>query len=311
MKVRAGAADRLSPGGRPETGRQRPPLFRALGADEPPDEIELDGRSWRRVETFKHDSWAATALYRTGKGRAAVCKFNRREPIFGLPMRWLGRALARREAAMLRRLADVPLVPDPLGRVRRQGRVLPNAVAHVFVPGHPLREGQRVDDAFFPALEGLLAELHGRGIAYVDLHKRENVLVGDDGRPYLIDFQISVCLLAVWPLTVLLRILQRSDDYHLAKHYARYRPDQCGYGPATIAMRRPWWIRLHRAFAVPLRQSRRQLLVWLGIRRDDGRSATEAFPEQAVREEPLVSIPFPTVRSRDSQPAVEPMRRAA
>ena len=38
-------------------------------------------------------------------------------------------------------------------------------------------------DEFLPTLRGLLNKLHRRGIAYVDLHKRENIIVGDDGRP--------------------------------------------------------------------------------------------------------------------------------
>jgi len=286
-------------------------MFRALGRDEPPETVEIDGRTWRRVDIFKHDSWAATAQYQSDDGHLAACKFNRRQPIFGLPMRWLGRRLAAREAAMLDRLADHELVPDPLGPVRCAGRELPNAVAHVFVPGHPLRRDEVVDDYFFPDLEDLLADLHRRGMAYVDLHKRENVLVGDDGRPHLIDFQISVRLPRVWPLSAVLRILQRSDDYHLAKHFARHRPDQCDHTPATIAMRRPWWIRAHRAFAVPLRQLRRRLLVWLGIRRPGGRSTTEAFPEQAVRDEEVISVPFPDVTPSPSPHQLEPIRRAA
>jgi hypothetical protein len=226
-------------------------------------------------------------------------------------MKWLGRRLAAREAAMLDRLADLELVPDPLGPVSCDGRELPNAVAHVFIPGHPLRRGEAVDDHFFPDLEDLLADVHRRGIAYVDLHKRENVLVGDDGQPYLIDFQISMRLPRVWPLSAVLRILQRSDDYHLAKHFARHRPDQCDLTPATIALRRPWWIRLHRTFAAPLRQLRRRLLVWLGIRQPGGRSTTEAFPEQAVREEQVISIPFPGTQSESTPRQPQPIRRAA
>ena len=36
-----------------------------------------------------------------------------------------------------------------------------------------------------------LAEIHRRGMAYVDLEKCENVLVGDDGAPLLTDFGIA------------------------------------------------------------------------------------------------------------------------
>src|SRR5437763_754353 len=72
----------------------------------------------------------------------------------------------------------------------------------------------------FTALEELLDHVHRRGMAYVDLHKRENILVGEDGRLYLLDFQISFCMRAWWPanalpVRILLKILQQSDRYHL------------------------------------------------------------------------------------------------
>src|SRR5205085_3317670 len=137
---------------------------------------------------FKHDSWAATALYAGPAGRV-VCKFNRQQPAVVLPLRWLGRRLARREEAVLRRLGDLPNVPRWAGAVSADGRRLAHAVAHDFIPGHPLGERERVGDGFFGELADLLAAMHRCGVAYVDLHKRENVIVGDDGRPYLIDFQ--------------------------------------------------------------------------------------------------------------------------
>jgi hypothetical protein len=45
--------------------RPRPAPFRALGAADPPATITLDGETFRRVEILKHDSWAATAVYRS------------------------------------------------------------------------------------------------------------------------------------------------------------------------------------------------------------------------------------------------------
>jgi hypothetical protein len=267
--------------------RARPPLFRALGKNEPPARIEVGQRPCSLVRVIKHDSWAATALYE-GDGRKVICKFNRQQPVGKLPMAWLGRYLARREAGLYRRLADLPLVPDWAGEVCVGGKPLHHAVAHVYVPGHPLGEGEKVNDDFFPLLEGLLAEVHARDIAYVDLHKRENILVGDNGRPYLIDFQISLALAPWFPakslLTVaLLRLFQQADAYHLRKHIVRHRPDLVGHAPEEVAIRRPWWIRLHRLVGRPLRFLRRRLLVALKIRSGLGRAESERFPEEGLR----------------------------
>lgn len=271
--------------------RVRPALFRALGNSEPPETITVDGREYRLETVFKHDSWAATAVYAPlAGGPRIVCKFNRRQSILGLPAGWIGRWLARRESAFLRRLEPLHQVPRCLGTVTAHGQPQRNACARTFIEGHPLGRYETVNDEFFPSLHRLLDEMHARGIAYVDLHKRENILVGDDGQPYLIDFQVCAAtpesLHRRLPgLRGLLAPLFRMDRYHVAKHHQRLRPDQCGLSRDDVAGQRPLWVRFHRLIAQPLRQLRRGLLVRLGIRKADGRAHSEAFPEDAIRRE--------------------------
>jgi hypothetical protein len=263
--------------------RPRPPILRALGSHEPPPQVEIDGATYRLERVVKHDSWAATAFYE-GDGKRVVCKFNRLRRIGPIPMGWLGRWLAGREAYALRRLVGLPGIAPVLGEVREAGKLLPNAVAHVFIPGRPLARYDRITAKNFAELERLLADMHARGMAYVDLHKRENILVGEDGRLYLIDFQISFCMRSWWPARSLpvrafLWLLQRSDRYHLSKHSTRCT--EAEKRPARPA--RPWWILLHRTVARPLRACRRWLLVRSGIRTGLGRVDTEFFPEEVVR----------------------------
>jgi hypothetical protein len=250
--------------------------------------VEIGGQPYLRERVFKHDSWAATALYRAeAGGRRAICKFNRIQRIGPIPMGWLGKRLAWNERTILERMDDHPGVPGWLGDVAAGGRVLTNAVSRAFIEGRPLGRHDQVDDGFFPSLRSILDVMHARRLAYVDLHKRENVLVGEDGRPYLIDFQISHAGPAGWRgwlpwQAVVLRILQRSDDYHFAKMWCRSRPDQTG-GEENLA--RPWWIRLHRLVARPFRSLRRGLLVRRGIRSGKGRATSEHFTEEALRVE--------------------------
>jgi hypothetical protein len=267
------------------TARPRPPLFRALGEGDPPVEVVVDGRRYERLEIFKHDSWAATALY-GGAGGRIVCKFNRIQPLAGIPMNWLGRRLAERERRALARLADLPQIPAPRGPVFAGGARLRNAVAREFIPGHPLGKDERVRGDFFPSLRRALREMHVRGIAYVDLHKRENIVVGDDGRPYLVDFQISFDVTRPrlrWVLGIRAAFEQLcvGDLYHLEKHIRRADALAGAYAAPAI----PAWLRIHRVFAVPFRQLRRRLLVARGIRTGRGAVASEVFAEDAVRRE--------------------------
>jgi hypothetical protein len=218
----------------------------------------LAGKGYGLVQVLKHDFFAATALYQAADGTKAVLKLGRTEDLLALPMAWLGRWLTRREAAIYAALWEWPAVPDLLGTVGDNGFV------HAYVEGHPLERGQRVGDGFFEDLAGLVAELHRQDMAYVDLEKRENILVGEDGRPYLIDFQISLRLTGWWSRRWLARALlgrfQHGDRYHLLKHKRRHRPDLMTDQEWSQARRRGLGLWLHRLIAKPFTAIRRRTL---------------------------------------------------
>jgi len=264
--------------------KPRPSWLKALGKQSLPEFIAIGGVAHHLRETFKHDSWAATGLYEGPSGALAVVKLHRQSPVFGVPMRWLGRRMARHEIRLLEGLADLKGIPALAGPVSLSGTTLRHAVARHYIEGHPLGNREAVNESFFPGLSALLNAMHERKVAYVDLHKRENILVNEKGEPCLIDFQISVAWPRWLPAGPLFTILSRSDQYHLMKHWARCRPDQCGFEEAELRERMPWWIRVHRLVAVPVRQLRRRLLVKLEVRSGKGRVETELFAEDALRQ---------------------------
>lgn len=238
--------------------RLRHPWLFALPGGVLPQAVQCGGETYRLVEVFKHDFFAGTGLYE-GPAGLAVLKMGRVNPALTIPMVWIGRFLGRREIRLYAELQDQAGVPRLIGAVGRTGFL------HAFVPGHALERREAVSDSFFDELRDLLAEMHRRHIAYVDLNKRQNILVGDDGRPYLIDFQISLHLpprgwcklaLAQW----LLRIFQRADNYHYLKHKLRLRPDLATPEERAIVERTSWPIRLHRLIARPLTNLRRRTL---------------------------------------------------
>jgi hypothetical protein len=264
--------------------KPRPSWLKALGSQPLPESIAIGGVDHRLRDTFKHDSWAATGLYESPAGGLVVVKLHRQSPAFGVPMRWLGRRMARHELALLQGLAGLDGIPALAGPVSADGRTLRHGVARHYIDGHPLGNREAVNESFFPGLSALLNAMHQRKVAYIDLHKRENILVNDRGEPCLIDFQISVAWPRWLPAGPLFTILRRSDEYHLMKHWARCRPDQCRSVAADLRDRIPWWIRVHRLIAVPVRQLRRRLLVKLGVRAGKGRVETELFAEDALRQ---------------------------
>ena len=88
-----------------------------------------------------------------------------------------------------------------------------------FVPGVPLCLATTLPRDFFERLEELARALHAHGVCHNDLHKEANVLVGDDGYPALVDFQLA---------SVHRRrgrafdVRAREDLRHVWKHRAHY-----------------------------------------------------------------------------------------
>lgn len=267
--------------------RARPPLFRALGRKQPPRVITMNGEEYTLVEIFKHDSWAATALYGRLHARI-VAKFNREQPLFFVPMKWLGRWLARHEARALRLLRGIDGVPADAGPVWIDGRERRSAMAHSYIDGRPFHIDDKPPDIFFFRLAEMLKAMHQRGLAYVDLNKRENILITTDGGPALVDFQLHFApprwALRLPPVRWLFRELQANDLYHLHKHIDWHRPDLLPVAASDWSRQQPITGRVWRIVYVrPMQIFRRRLLVWLRIREGTGLAVSELEPEKAAR----------------------------
>ena len=240
----------------------------ALGRAGLPEAFAVAGRSYRLDRTVKHDFYAAVGFYDAvapdgGPADRAVLKVQRATSFGGVPLRWVGRWLCRREVRMYERLADVPAVPALLGRVG------PTGFAHAYAPGRPLgdyRDGPPLPAAFFDDLSAAIDALHARRVAYVDLNKPENVIVGDDGRPHLIDFQIAwdgELRWGWWWGWTGFAGCRAADRYHLLKHKRRFRPDLLTDADRAALDRGFALLRLHRRLSRPYFWARRRLFAWL------------------------------------------------
>lgn len=122
-----------------------------------------------------------------GSDQWVLKDFSRKDCLF---RQTLARFLVRREWKTLCRLeglAGIPAKPVRFG---------PLTLGYRFVPGETLRSVQRrnatLDREYFCALERLVAELHLRGYAHLDLRNGKNILVKPDGCPHLLDFQAGL-----------------------------------------------------------------------------------------------------------------------
>ncbi|MDH3627095.1 MAG: hypothetical protein OEV00_11445 [Acidobacteriota bacterium] len=231
-----------------------------------PDRVEVQGARFSRASVLKHDFHGATGIYVQGADKVIV-KLGRRISFFGLPMGWLGRWLIGREQRIYRVLGEMDGVPRYRGEVGAAG------LAHDYIEGRPLvRISPSLDPQFFSRLDELLKRIHLHDLAYIDLSKPENVLVGDDRRPYLIDFGIAWHCpeerrqrRGVWRLlptragTALLREFQRADRFHLLKHWRRNDPESMTPEDHTESWERRGWTRAHGWIRVPYRALRRWL----------------------------------------------------
>ena len=196
---------------------------------------DLRAAEFEVVRVLKDDFFAENLLLARG-GERFVAKHSRmRQPLAWVlrPVSWLLSRLESRAYDRMRGVTGVPGRVEPSGRAFFVHRYVEGTTLHRYNKEHRdrRRRGEAiVSDAFFAGLETILVEIHRRGMTYNDLSKPENIIVGADGRPYLIDFQISSDFSALGPalrkfLDPLFGLLRREDLYHLLKLKAKIRPD--------------------------------------------------------------------------------------
>jgi RIO-like serine/threonine protein kinase len=167
---------------------------------------------------------------------------------------WLARLFARREQRALEALAGLEGVPrlvrDPALESARPGA----SVLRSWIEGRPLSRAEVLPEDFFEQLDRLVAAVHARGVCHNDLHKEQNILVGSDGLPSLVDFQLASVHAR---RGALFASRAREDLRHVEKHRRRYT--RLGRGPrgrmqsgAGAEYRRSWLARAWRRGVKPL-----------------------------------------------------------
>ena len=231
----------------------------------PPERIELGGAAYRLVRVFKHDFFAATCLYEAAAPQRprwprVVVKYSRSQAFLGIPCGWYARLMRAHEEGIYAALTGLDGVPAWAGRVG------PDGYAIEYVDAAPLDHFERPPEGFFDRLVALMRQIHARGVAYCDANKRSNILVGEGGRPFLVDYQISFRRRDDWPwplrslIAAAVSYICQRDLYHLYKHKRRLAPDELTPEEDALSRRRSGLHALHRRLTKPWRGLRRRFL---------------------------------------------------
>lgn len=136
---------------------------------------------------------------------------------------FIARFLIWREVKAYRRLRGLNGVPTFYRAIAGPGLVL-EEISGRSLEG--LEAERKLPEAFFKELEVLVEKIHERGLAHCDLKRAPNVLVGDDGRPYIVDWSSAVTEreLRFLPLRAIYRRFLQDDFNAVTKLRRRHCP---------------------------------------------------------------------------------------
>jgi serine/threonine protein kinase len=104
------------------------------------------------------------------------------------------------------------------------------ALALEEIPSRPLKKHNKnikLSDTFFDDLKNIVDSFHKRGLAHCDLKNGANVLVGRNGRPYIVDWSASIsekeC--RFFPMNRIYLRFVLDDYFAIIKLKMRYAPE--------------------------------------------------------------------------------------
>jgi hypothetical protein len=224
-----------------------------------PDVLSIHGEPYQFEKILKEDFFSINVLYLAESGTRYVLKLSDFRFILGILLTPFAILMSRREYRIYSLVKDLPLVPELGPRLGMRGYL------HKFIEGKTLheleKEGRRdLPDDFFDKLKDTIDEIHRRRIFYMDLNKQGNIILGDDGLPYLIDYQVCIHFRYQNRLfDGLFNLFIQEDIYHLYKHKKRFRPDLMTEEEMKLAERSEFGKLVNRYYGDPYRKIKRKI----------------------------------------------------
>lgn len=167
---------------------------------------------------------ASIYLYR-GPGGAFVVK----EALGSMLRKRVSEGSIRRERKVYRRLSGVPGIPKCFGLLDDKYLVLE------YVSGDSYRRLEnRLDNRehFFSSLLTTLEGMHKAGVAHGDLKRKDNILVGPNQEPFIIDFGIAI--IAEGRRGFVFNLIRQADRNAWIKHKYQGRMENLSSADAEI-----------------------------------------------------------------------------
>jgi len=100
-----------------------------------------------------------------------------------------------------------------------------NALCYRFQPGTTLMDtpSEKINDNFFFEFEAAVQKMHQRGMVHLDIRNQRNVLVTDQGKPVILDFQSSLRLEKT--PRFLHEIMKETDFSGVYKNWYKKKPE--------------------------------------------------------------------------------------
>jgi predicted Ser/Thr protein kinase len=196
---------------------------------------------YRRTLIKAGHSWISPDVYLldTPFGAWVLKDYGSRKALFRNT--W-GRFMVRREVAAYRKLEGLEGIPRLVGQVDPYALVMEYVEAEE-LPPHA--ERRRLGLEFFDRLVELMEAMHRRGVTHGDV-RRKNILLGQERKPYLIDFQSSLHDGPGWLRHRIFCHMARVDSLTLLKIKSRYFPKKTTREELEQLESIPWTLRLGR-----------------------------------------------------------------
>lgn len=136
----------------------------------------------------------------------------------------IGRFLIWRESKAYKRLKGLNGVPTLYRSMDGLALIIEE------IPGEDLETLERkktLSEDFFKELVSLVDDVHGRDLIHGDLKRAANILLGPDGKPYIVDWAASISKreLSFFPFNLIYQRLVRDDLNAIIKRQLKHCPE--------------------------------------------------------------------------------------